>query len=280
MNERVLRRYLVRQHVHSLCASDSFRYRHASLRDLTSSVIEELATEFIITGSSKIALLQIGAKIKKLIDLFRKAPQLWTKIKDTLGIQGITDIPSKLRDWAKQGRDYIKKLAKGIASTFPLSLYTIPKGKMPSLTDLLERIMKNSPFLQKALSKINTHVVQPLDRWIEKYIPRVGKPIKAAIFIYVWLNVAEISWDMKGLLAGFTGNISIGELFSSLPESGIGLLLALGGVGYHLLPITILARLIWLVGAHYLQWEAGKGFKVNWAKITGDRSARPELVKV
>jgi hypothetical protein len=153
-----------------------------------------------------------------------------------------------------------------MANEFPLSLFFVPKGKMPGLTDLLARIMKSVPGLEKLLHGVGPSVVK-LDKLFEKHLPTLRKPIYAAVFIWVWLNVAEISWDLQGLLAGFTGQISLSELLSSMPESGIGLIASAFGLGYGALPYTIIARLVWLVGHKYLSYVPGKGFVVHWSKM-------------
>jgi len=109
----------------------------------------------------------------------------------------------------------------------------------------------------------------------------LARPLMAAAFIWVWLNVAEISWDVEGLIRGFTGGLSMGELLGSLPESGIGLLVAtlFPGLGtFALLPATIMARLLYLLYRKVLSWVKDKGFVIHWDRIGVDR--RKELVPV
>ena len=56
-----------------------------------------------------------------------------------------------------------------------------------------------------------------------------------------------------------------------MPESGIGLIAASFGLGYGALPVTLIARFIWLVANHYLEWIPGKGLKVRWSAMDVDQ---------
>lgn len=217
------------------------------------------------------------AKAKKLWEMVKKAPSLWTKLKEALGVESFQDLPKVFKEWGQKGLGVMRKMVDKMKSTFPISLYIASKSKMPSLTDLLGRIVASSPKLEAALKAVNTKVLMPLDTWIEKNAPNLTRPLKAAVFVWVWLNVAEISWDMKSLMDGFTGAISFGELFASLPESGIGAVLAVLGVGYHLLPISILARIVWLVGKNLISWKNGS-LVIHWDKITGDKKMSNETL--
>lgn len=90
-------------------------------------------------------------------------------------------------------------------------------------------------------------------------------------------QVAEITLDPEGLARGFTGAISRTELFSSFPEAGIWFVLVAYWAGDHLLPVTLLTRLLWLVARRYLEWAPEKGFKVNWDWV-GVSNKGPEPV--
>jgi hypothetical protein len=219
-------------------------------------------------------------KLQRIWDFVQKAPRSWTKLKSFFGIDNIKELPDVIKEWAAKGKKALGTLAKKLKTTFPMSLYFVDRGKMPGLTDLVQRILERSPKLQSALRSINTRVVEPLDRLMDKHLPTLGRPLKAAIFIYIWLQVVEITWDFDAIMAGFTGGMSLGELFSSFPESALGAFFSLFGLGYAFLPIAISARILWLVGHKYLSWVPGKGLKVHWDRITGERGLRPELVPV
>jgi hypothetical protein len=126
--------------------------------------------------------------------------------------------------------------------------------------------------VRAALSKVNTSIIQPIDKVLakSKVLRTLARPILAAIFIWIWLNVAEISWDLPGLVKGFTGGLTFGELVASLPESGIGLIVAtlFPGLGtFALLPATVMARVLYLIIKKIIIWIAGKGFGIDWAKL-------------
>jgi hypothetical protein len=276
---RVAARYLIRQAAYDIALTDSFRGRSASLRDFTPEVLAAFGDGFLLDDMVRTAGFgNFRKKLKRVWEFVKRAPQAWEKVKSFFKIDDIKQLPDVIREWAKKGKTALKKIIKRMTEAFPLSLYFVDRGKMPGLTDLLKRIVASSPKLQKALSTVNTRIVQPLDRWIEKYIPNLSRPLKAAVFIFIWLNVVEITWDFQALLLGFTGGLSLGELFSSFPESSIGFLMTFFGIGYGFLPVMVMARILWLVANKYATWVPGKGLKVHWDRITGDRSQRSELV--
>lgn len=260
--QRVADRYMIRQAV-ALACQGPFKTASMYHREVVQACLEGalMGTPWMKTAT----LTGLLTKAKKLMGMIKSAPKLLDKIKDALGIKALSELPQKLKEMAQQGFQAIRKALDKIKSTFPVSLYFAPKTKMPGLTDLLQRIVGGSPAIGKALNAIGSKI-KPIDAWLEKYAPNLSRPLKAAAFAWVWINVAEISWDLPSLWDGFTGKISLSELFASLPESGIGAVLALFGVGYHLLPLTFVARLLWLVSHKYLSWKDGK-LIVHWGKI-------------
>lgn len=275
---RVALRYEIRRAAHEIASGHSFQTRTASLRDVTPEVLTAFGEGFLMQGSAKEAFFgNIKRRLQKVWDFLKRAPKAWETLKKHLGVKDVSELPGKIKQMAKEGIKALGKVISKLKNVFPFSMYFVPKGKLPGLTDLLQRIVDASPALKKALSRVNDSIVQPLDRILQKYLPNLSRPLKAAIFIWIWLNVAEISWDFSSLIAGFTGGISLGELFGSLPESAIGAVLASLGVGFHLLPVMLVARILWLVAQNYLEWVPGKGLKVRWDRITGERMP-PEMV--
>jgi len=278
--QRVVDRHLIRLAAREACNTPEFRNRTAHLHDLTPEVLGAFAEGFYLpTHEGRVAFSGLTRKLKKLLDFFRKAPKAWERIKAFLGIKGLTDIPKVIKDWAMKGLRALKGLLRKSTEVFPLSMFFVPQNKMPGLTDLVARIMAKHPGIQKALSKIHGAAIH-IDKWFNKYLPTLKRPILAAIFIWVWFNVAELSWDMQGLIAGFTGGISFGELLASLPESGVGFIAAMSGLGYGALPVVLILRVLWLVANKYLQWVPGKGFRVNWDAVSPGERLRPEMVAV
>jgi hypothetical protein len=272
----VSQRYFLLKAAREVCYGDGFLARTASLDDLTPEVLAAFG-ELLIQPSGKVAFGNILGKLKKVYDLFKKIPSLWTKFKEILGIDSLTDIPGKIKEWVKAGADVLKKVIRKALEVFPLALFFVPKKKMPGLTDLLARLVKASPKLANALEKVKTNIIEPLDKMLNKHLPTLKRPLLAFAFAWVWINVAEISWDVEGLLRGFTGGISLGELFVSLPESGIGLIVGvLGGSSWSILPIILVARIAWLVAQKILEWVPKKGFLVHWREVGVDAS--PEQV--
>jgi hypothetical protein len=263
-----------------VCLTTGFRTRTASLQDITPRVLEAFAEGFLLQGEGRVASLGgLVKKLEKLVGIFKKAPKTWEKIKQFLGIEGITDLPKAIKEWAKKGLDALKQALKKATQVFPLSLYFVPHKKMPGLSDLVERIMARNPNLAKIIQGVK-NLGAKADAWLDKYLPTLRRPLLAAIFIYIWLNVVEISWDLEFLLEGFSGGISVGALLTSLPESGLGFLLAGFGLGYWSLPVALMARIIWLVANEYLEWVPEKGLRVRWDKITDGKETRPEVVPV
>lgn len=286
--QQVADRYAIRLASREAYASAGFHSRSAALQDLTPEVLEAFGTAFVfpaLNHKTRLALLGgLGRKLKSLLNFFKKAPQAWQRIKDFLGIESIREIPRKLKDWAKKGLKALRKALKPVIQDNPVAaLYFVPKTKMPSVTDALNRIVESSPRVKSMLDRVNTRVVKPLDKILEesRVLRTLARPLLAAAFIWIWLNVAEISWDMEGLIKGFTGSISLGELLGSLPESALGLLVAtlFPGIGtFALLPATVMARIVYLLYKKVLSWVKGKGFVIHWNKLGVDRPR--ELVAV
>jgi hypothetical protein len=166
---------------------------------------------------------------------------------------------------AKRGRDALGKVFHKVKETFPLNLYFLPHKKAPNLTDLLKRIAMKSPRVWAVLQKIRGGA-DVVDKWMRKYFPRLSRVVLGAIFVFCWFNVAEISWDLEGLLQGFTGALTLPDLLASLPESAIGWLASLFGLGYGALPVTIIVRIVWLVANNHIEWVNG-GFRIKWESM-------------
>lgn len=249
------------------------------MRTFTPEVLAAFGEGFLLDDMMHTAFFgNFKKKLQRIWDFVKRAPQAWKKLQEFFRIKDISELPNVIKEWAKKGKEVLTKLLGKLKTQFPMSLYFSDRSKMPGLTDLIQRILEKSPKLQKALASINTRIVQPLDRLIEKHLPTLGRPLKAAVFIYIWLHVVEITWDFNALLLGFTGGMSLAELFASFPESALGALLVSFGIGYGLLPAMLIARILWLVAHRYVEWVPGKGLKVHWDRITGDRAQRPELV--
>jgi len=85
--QRVADRYFIRVAAAEAYASVGFHQRSASLHDLTPEVLVGFAEAFTlpaINAKTRTALLGgLGRKLNGLLKLFKRAPKVWTRIKDT-----------------------------------------------------------------------------------------------------------------------------------------------------------------------------------------------------
>ena len=280
-SEQVADRYLIRLEVRKVVAKPSFRSRLAAVPDLTPAVLEAFVDAFAVRRNGRIAFLGgIAKKLSKLIDLFKKVPQAWAEFKKMIGVEHLTDIPGALKKLAKEGLEALKRLLRRAAETFPLALTFLAPKLMPTLTDLIKRIIGENSTLNRALSAIQAGAVR-VDVWLDKYVPVVvRRPLLAAIYIFCWWNVAELSADWSTDLQGFLGGVSLGAMFKDLPEWGLSFIANLAGLNWGAIPLILIARIVWLVGKRYLEWVPGKGLKGHWDKIKERTGEAPELIPV
>ena len=214
----------------------------------------------------------IVKKLKELLHLLKRAPQALARINDMVGSLS----PENLRKWAQEGKEALTRALRKAARGFPLGLFFHPKVKLPTLTDLVARILKDTRVGELLATRVKPRL-DSLDKLLKKHLPTLRRPLYAAIFIWVWLNVVEISWDPSDLFEGFTGNRDLSSLLSSMPESALGALLATLGLGFHFLPVILVARLTWLVANNYLEWNPASGaFTVHWNLLGVFESHRAE----
>jgi hypothetical protein len=92
-----------------------------------------------------------------------------------------------------------------------------------------------------------------------------------AVYIYIWINVAEFEWDLKSLTDAISGRLDFASFLASLPGSAIGAIIAsVSNVGtFTLLPYTIAARILYLIGSRYLTWT-GSRFQFDYAALNAD----------
>lgn len=218
--------------------------------------------------------------------MWRKAPGLWAKIKDFLGLPDLealgplakaSALTDAFKEWAAKGKKAVAQVFDHLRNSFPLNMFFVPQKRVPGITDLLQRMLEKVPWLKKALDHAG-NALSRVDALLSKHLPTLSKPILAAAFIWIWFSVAELSWDIPFLVRGFTGHISLGELFGSLPESGLGLLASMFGLGYGALPVTLAIRVAWLVAQNYVSWIPGRGLQVHWNRLGVE--SRDEMVAV
>ena len=274
-SDRLTDRYLIRKAARQVYAS-SFHTRTASLRDLTPQVLAAFAEGFYMPSyTGRVAFGGILKKLTALVSAFKKAPKLWSDIKSALGIESITDLPGAIKKWAADGYNALKKVIHVMFQKFPLMLYTLEKGKLKGVSDIIEHLMKQFPQVQAWFSTNVKPKVDQFDQWIRAAAPIISGVLTAAIYIWVWFNVVEFEWDWHSIVLGFTGHIGIGDLLGSLPSSGLGFLLNGFGFGtFTLLPALTIARIVYLMMHRYLTWT-GSGFKFETGFCTGVGNAIP-----
>jgi hypothetical protein len=283
---RIRDRFLIRQAVREVYTDHNMRTASwAPEPEIIQAIVEGL-WEPRVGSTDREAGLGILRKVKQLLGFLKAAPgRAWKALQKALGLDELEGlgfgakvkaIGGRVKTLVSKGKAVLVKVFKKMAATFPLSLYFVPKGKMPSLTDILAKIAKKSPKVWGVIQKIKGGA-EVLDKWLKKYIPRTSRVLYGAIFAFIWVNVAEISWDFEGLIAGFSGAITLPELLASLPESAIGLLASMAGLGFGALPVTLILRLVWLVKHNYLEWT-GRGFVIRWDKLGVPEA--PEAVPV
>lgn len=280
-------RFLIHQAVQELYTDHNLRTASWAPPPEIVQALAEGFWEPRVGSSDREAALGILRGVKRLLGLLKGAgSRAWAALSRALGLEELEGlgfiakvkaIAKRAKDLVKRGKAALGKVLKKVGQTFPLSMFFVPKNKMPGLTDLVARILQKSPRIRAFLERVKGGAAK-VDTWLKKYVPRLSRGLYAAIFIYVWMQVSELSWDIESILAGFTGNITLGELLASLPESALGLLAASFGLGYGALPYVLIARLVWLVANQFISWVPGKGFAVHWPKMGVQE--REELVPV
>lgn len=281
--ELLVRRYIIRQEARRICSGGSFRSRTAALSDFDGRCLEAFGEAFLDVGMERKAFFRfVGKKLKSLWGLFKKAPKVWGKVKGFLGIRKLTDIPSKIREWVRRGSDTFKRVVgPTIRKNMYLAMYFIPRKRLPSLKDIANKMLAASPAIKKGVSAVRGKVMQ-LTRLIDgnKVLKSLKRPVRAAIYIYVWLNSGMDFDDPKEMVKGFVGQVSVSEVITSSAVEAIGSLIVPGGQ-YLAAPAVFMAQMIHMEKQGMIEWKPGRGFLVKWNKVGGSAAGRPdEMVPV
>lgn len=196
----------------------------------------------------KVSILKgLGRKLKEIYDAFQKAPDLWKKLKEMLGVvstnqislyyefsekfQGLLDDGER---WWAGVKSEMEKDSKIIRFVFQYA------ANAPTLTSIVQSVIDRNGGGDGKLAKEMERIINPVLRkarnlsdWIGGFFDRhpllnaLTTPAKAYIYWSIWINVTELSWKITDLLKGFLGLISWSDLLKGLPESGIGFLVSL-----------------------------------------------------
>lgn len=239
------------------------------LRGITAEVLSAFAESFWLPqqgGVRRASLRGLAKRLKKLGQLFQKAPRLWEEFKRLLGVESLSDLPRLLKELAAQGKKTLSRFFGKALNTFPLQIFTI---KGTGLNALLTHVSSQVPGLDKALSRIRAGA-DVIGDWLRKHAPRLSKVLIVAAFIFIWMNVVEFEWNLSDLGNALVGNIGFGDLLATLPGSALGFLMNGLGFGmFTLLPMALVARILWLMHKGYIVWD-GRWFDLDTTALRRD----------
>jgi hypothetical protein len=270
--ERVAHRYVMR-----LASREAFASVGGSSRTASAGMTPETLAAFgehFLMPTSKVAFAGLVKKMKQILEFFKGAPKLWEQFKSLIGVKSLTDIPSALKKLAAAGKKALEKAVHKLFETWPLKLYTIEKGKIHSFNDLLDKVLSKSPKLKGWLSA-GARKIGDFGEMLRQKAPRIVGFAMVAIYIWVWMNVVEFEWDVKGLAEAISGRLDFHSFLGTLPGSFFGALLRPFGFGtFTLLPLTIAARILYLLSQEYISWN-GRGFEFQWGRLSKDFDVQP-----
>lgn len=289
LEERVAQRYLIKKSCEQVARNISSVRVASFQRGVQAELghLEILASFF--DPNVKMAFGGIVAKAKEIWNAFKTAPDKWEEFKSKLGLAGesalglVRSFPKKMKEFWKKANDLVKKTfakaGNALVKKFPqLEIFFKVVGKLPSATSFFKNLLSKFPKLKRVLDsvgkKANT-LADSVDGFFQKnsLLQPANWFARGAFFTYVWMNVAEISWNVPEILRGMLGGMSWSEILSSLPESGLGLVVSLlfgafipfpfGGqfaskIGLNaLLPMAISFQIWWLITKGYAYIKRG-----------------------
>lgn len=249
------------------------------LEAFVAHAVDRVAADFRVAAS-------LGQRLETLWKAFQTAPKAWAEFKAMIGVKGDSwlavarELPGRIKTFMASGKGVLAHIGDQLAEKIPaLRIYLDAKEKLPSFGVWLDQMVDHMPVaVQRVLRGISTKATS-LAKWIDEILSKnvglkvLGAVASAALFAFIWFNVAEISWDIPELIRGFLGGYTFVELFQSLPESAAGLVLKLmfpglpGGLVWNaLLPITVAMRLAWLHRQKLLAWSHGHA-QILWDRL-------------
>jgi len=237
------------------------KLRQAGITDLTPEVVAAFGYHFTRRPAGQrqaLNLIKLAKKLKALVVFFAgKGKALWGKFKALLGVDSLTQLrPKHIADLAKKGYAVLKGAFHKSFSHWPLKLFTLDKGKIAGVNDLINKLMERYPKFKNWLQTKVKPKVDQLDAWLRKYLPGISHVAMVAIYFWIWMNVVEFEWDLNALGQVLMGNLTLGDLLASLPGSVLGALMnGLGFGTFTLLPAITAARIIYLLMHNYLEYK-------------------------
>lgn len=281
MAERVAARHEIRVAAREACRGAT---RTASANGLLERVFVAMAEGALVPDDGSpvrtAGFANLARRLKQMAVMVGKFPKLWNRVKEFLGVESLSDLPRKITELAKEGYKYLKRAVEKAFEVWPLKLYTLPESKLFGLNTALEKLMDASPAFKKFLTNTVKPRVDQLDAWLKKYLPTVSKVVMVAIYIWIWLNVVEFEWDLKGLIDAATGSLSLSDLLASLPGSVLGALMNPLGFGtFTLLPAATAVRLVLVITRRYVSWT-GSRFTFDADKLREDFGLDPDTALI
>jgi hypothetical protein len=240
------------------------KLRQAGITDLTPDVVAAFGYYFTRSKADQrqaLNLIKLAKKLKALVTFFAgKGKALWVKFKALLGVDKLTQLrPKHIAALAKKGHAVLKGAFHKAFSHWPLKLFTLDKGKLLGVNDLINKLMEKHPRFKNWLQTKVKPKVDQLDAWLRKYLPGISHVALVAIYFWIWMNVVEFEWDLNALGQVLMGNLTLGDLLASLPGSILGALMNGFGFGtFTLLPAITAARIIYLLAHNYLEYKNNK----------------------
>lgn len=256
-------------------------------------------------------LTRIFTKIPTLWTMLKE--RFMSDFPDAPEVRGLRDVPALVM-WLPKVLNHIimrgtKLMGRALAELFqhlPLSLFTAGKNRLLGVNDLLNQVLlflkEHSPSAFRNLSGkigvfVKSRVLPGLKDWAEENLPtflgagskalaRLGKLLNHPVVLwyvywFIWSNVAEFEWDAQALARAAAGDLTFRDLWESLPGSALGLVIAkvFAPGTFTLLPYVIAARLLYCLGARYLEWSDG-ALLPDWSRMEESLGLSPGVLRL
>lgn len=275
---RIAARYEIRQAARLACHSGPTRTASSVL---TEKMLIAMAEGALIPREGmprRAAFTGLLRQFQQISSAVQRFPKMWDKLKDVIGVDRITELPGKLKELASEGHQLLKKIIGKVFQWWPLKLYLLPESKIVGLNTLIEKLLNMSPAFSRFLKEKVKPKIDQFDAWLREHLPKISRLAMVAIYIWIWLNVVEFEWDLKGLIDAATGHLTLADLLASLPSSILGFMMNSLGFGtFTLLPHAYAVRLLVVIGARYIEWKGGS-FHINTKALQEDFGISPDLL--
>lgn len=269
MITHIVQRHMVRRACEKALTQTSMIRTSSHIKnEITLEVIEVIARHMTANShhdfTQRKAFFSLVKKVKKILEIFKKAPQAWTKFKEMLGVTSnnpimlVKQIDKKLGELLEEGKKKLANVAKNVLKELPiLRLLGEVLDEKNTWERLIDNAIKKLPTsvlnafsaIEKGASKLGDFLDEILSK--SKVLKALSVPVKIYIFFQIWDWFAD--FNFKAVVSGLLGSISFSDLVSMLPGEGIEIILEL------VLPPPANGALAKLV--------IGAGISTTWAVI-------------